>query len=95
MGFADKWPSRLQGQWFFLEVGRAGKQQFSVGLGKFGFFGWAATPTRIYLSQIVRGGGEVNILHHLILRGKEKRKKTTQIGHHIVKKLVPKFGSCT
>ena len=43
-GFVDKWPSRLEGQWF-IEVGQAGGHQFSVESINFGFSGHAADPT--------------------------------------------------
>ena len=35
MGIVDKWPSRMQGQWFFRN--RAGGQQFSIGSRESGF----------------------------------------------------------
>jgi hypothetical protein len=52
MGFVDKWPSRMQGQWFF----RVGGQQFLVEYKKSGFFWRTAAPAQIYLPWKVREG---------------------------------------
>ena len=53
-GFVDKWPSRMQGQWFLWS--RAGGQQFLVRFKKFRFYGQTVALARIYLPQKVRGG---------------------------------------
>jgi len=50
VGFVDKWPSKIEGQWF-IEVEQAGGHQFSIEFINFGFFGRAADPTRIYLPK--------------------------------------------
>ena len=58
VGFVDKWPSRMQGQWF--NRSQTSGQQFSVESRNSRFFGWAAAPARIYLPWKVRGG-ELNV----------------------------------
>jgi len=37
-GLVDKWPSRMQGQWFFRS--QAGRHKFLVGSKKYGFLSW-------------------------------------------------------
>ena len=59
MGFVDKWPSRMQGQWFFQN--RVGGQQFLVGYRKSRYSGGAVALARIFRPQKVRGG-ELNVL---------------------------------
>ena len=54
MGFVNKRPSRMQGQWSLWN--RTGRQQFSVWFRKFEFSGRAAASARIYLPRKVRGG---------------------------------------
>ena len=43
MGFVDKGPPRMQGQWFFFELGRGG-QQFSIWVKKSWIFWGVALP---------------------------------------------------
>jgi hypothetical protein len=75
MGFVNKWPSKMQGQWLFRS--RAGRQQFSVGSNKYRFFGRAAAPIRIYLPKKVRGVGGFNVLR---LRARDHYTSSTLIG---------------
>ena len=58
MGLLDKWPSRMQGQWFFRS--RASGQQFSVKYKNTGYCGRMATPAQIYLPRKVCEG-EFNV----------------------------------
>ena len=70
MGFVDKWPSRMQGQWFFWSW--VGMQQFLVGSKKYAFSGWAVAPARIYLPRKIHGdggGGVFNILRSQLSSG--------------------------
>ena len=63
IGFVDKWPSRMQGQWLFQS--RVGGQQFLVGSKKSWFSRRAAVPARIFLLQKVPGG-ELNVVLELL-----------------------------
>ena len=58
MGFVDKWPSKMQGQWFFRS--RTSGQKFSIRSRKPGFlFGVA----RIYLPKRSSWGGGLFNIH--------------------------------